>query len=425
MHKSEDLPSKGPTNPSIILIFLSLLFLPGVYLILFFAAFLPIVLWWNIKHYTGDSSQSEGGERILLWGAFISAYACLRGIWVTLIRKKRYERALIIDRKRHNEFDSFLNHICATLKTTLPDFVILHSDPIFFVQKGRVKVINGEVTGKVLAIGMPLLNGITTKEFRSILFHEFSHFTGNDTLYSSYVAPIYVGLRESIDGLLAEIKSEGDNLKENIIGAIMKIPMLLPYFILKIYFGLFILIDMKLSRQREKRADEIAALMCGSATFTNALKLVIKLSRTFIYTSEEDIIQLLAENKAYNNYYKVFYSKISQLSEIADKFEMTALNEHGSFFNTHPTLKIRLGYLPNVQDKYNDSQLAIFLFGNLEIDEQILTKHYTDYLAKIKRDKIIQQKHKSSTMAKLNNVCPSCHERVYEGAYCHYCGNPL
>jgi len=409
-----------PITPYI-LIFFALLFVPGVYFVLIFCAIIPFIMLFQIPSEAGSDNRVQGWIGL---GAIISFSACLRGIWITIFHKPCFELSISIDPKKEPKLNSFIIDICKTLGTNPPDAVILLAEPNFFVQKGKLKVLNGVVEKKIVAIGLPLLNVLSLNELRAILVHEFAHFTGNDTVYSSFVLPVYVGTQETINQLRAEIKLKSVNIQSMIINFFIKIPMYLPLAILYIYLKLFQLLDMKLSRMREKRADVIAALVCGSQTFSNSLKKVVRISRSFLSISHDQIIDLLKDDKVYINYYGVFRNSLTQIWDSSLKFESEALSEKNKYFCSHPTLKTRLEYLPNVSESYSDKQIATSLVANLDEYEKILTEHYTEYISIVFKDEILQRKIKARKII-ADVRCPKCHMWTYEGTHCHICGKSM
>jgi Zn-dependent protease with chaperone function len=409
-----------PLTPYL-LILLALLFVPGVYLVLLLSAIAPFLMWYGLPEKSGSDNNLQ---RMIVLGAIISASACLRGIWFTMFRKPRFELALSIDLGREHKLNSFILEICRTLGTKPPDAVILLAEPSFFVQKGKLKILDGVVKKKVLAIGLPLLSVLSLNELRAILVHEFAHFTGNDTLYSSFVLPVYLGTQESINRLRAEIKSKSENLQGIIVGFFIKIPMFLPLGILYTYLKLFQLLDMKLSRIREKRADVIAALVCGSQTFSDSLKKVVRISRSFFPLSQDQIVDLLKDDKVYINYYSVFRNSLPQIWDSSLKFELEALSEKDKLFSSHPNLKTRLQYIPYVLENYFDTQLATSLIENLDTYEKTLTERYTEYISIVFSKEVIRRKNLSKPQVALIK-CPNCFMRTYEGTHCHICGKRL
>ncbi len=414
------------------LIFIALLFVPGVYLVLLLSAAIPIAMWWELigalNELPNKSGSDQSVERMIGFGAIIATYACVRGIWMTLFRKPRFELAIGVDLNRERNLNSFILDVCNSLRTTTPDAVILHAEPTFFVQNGKLKVLNAEVKGKILAVSLPLLSGLSLNELRAILVHEFAHFTGNDTLYSSIVLPVYVGTQESMHRLLAEIKSKAKDLQGNLVGFFTKIPLLLPYAILWLYLKLFQLLDMKLSRVREKRADFIATFTCGSKTFSDSLRKVVRLSGSFYSLSHEHIVELLKDDKAYINYYSVFRNSLPQVWEWTSRFEAEALSEKEQVLSSHPTLKTRLTYIPEASEKYNDTQIATGLIVDLDTYEKTLTESYTQLVGMFSSNEVQKRKQEArpkETVRVRNVKCPHCYMRTYDGTHCQVCGKPL
>lgn len=379
-NKSREVPI--PETP-LSLIILALLFVPGVYIVLILSAALTVAIGAGLMaiiYYICAEwlHRIPVGILFLLGiGILIGIFAVLKGIIQSMWRKPRFEPAILIDINKEPSLNSFIKNLCDLMGTKLPNSIILHSEPTFFVQQGKLDVFNGKAKERVLAIGLPLLSSLTINELRAILSHEFAHFTGRDTLYSSFVLPVYVGTTTASEEMSAVIDSstESDN------AGWMSIPLILPNLALNLYLRLFHFIDMKISRSREKRADMIAALICGSHSFSSGLKKVVGVAGAFQTVSQSHIVDELKEGKAFINYYKVFRDTLPQLSDLVSKYEKNALSEPESIYDSHPTLNSRLGYIPKIAERYNDEALAINLLANLEQYEQTLTENYTQLLA--------------------------------------------
>jgi Zn-dependent protease with chaperone function len=424
-----------------VLLFLALLFVPGVYFILLISAAIPLAIWfWLVEatsHLSNASSSNQTLEKLVGFGALIATYACLRGIWKSFFRNPRFELALPVDLRKETKLRAFINSVCRALGTQPPDSVILHAQPNFFVQNGKLQTLNGIVKGKILALGLPVLTGLFVNELRAILAHEFAHFTGKDTLYSSVVLPVYVGTRSSITRLRSELRSNSDDIGEAFLGLMMKAPMLPPYAMLVGYLKLFQLLDLFVSRIRERRADTIAASFCGSETFSRGLRKTVRLSRSFDSLSKDQIIDLLKDDKAFINYYATFRDLLPQVWQYSDQFESDALLENQKAFSSHPTLRARLAYLPDVPDAFSDADDCTSLFSDLEPFETTLTDNYTQYIAyqfahEVEERKLQSRQVALRSMKPLKPVrvasvkCPHCFMRTYPDLKrCHICGKRL
>jgi Zn-dependent protease with chaperone function len=406
------------------LIRLSLLFVPGIYLVLILSAFLPIGLWLLMINTLSENTlrNSRSFTSLLGLGAVFAIYGCIKGIWITFFKVKNFQPAINIDLGNELKLKSFIQEICEQTGSDFPNSVIIHSEPTFFVQSGNISLLNGQYQGKILALGLPLLGGLTENELGAILTHEFAHFTGNDTVFSLRVLPVYISTNTSISYMKEKIESSSFP---------MAIALSIPLAILKSYVFIFRRIDMYISRSREKRADWIAAKICGTEVFSSALKKVIGISEFFQYTSIEDNIQILKDNKQYVNYYKFFRDKYCYKPEYYSKFISKAFNVMEDANSSHPTLKTRLNYLPIVQNSNNEKKSSISLFENLEIYEKELSEYLSSYILSNYKSEIEKRKEKEYVdknppiLVRIIR-CPKCCMRNYGNAdVCEFCGKKL
>lgn len=371
-----------PETP-LFLIILALLFVPGVYIVLILSIAITVAIgggliygiWYICENWL--PIIPVGVFFLLAIGTLIGIFAGLKGAFQSLWRKPGFEPAILIDMNKEPLLTSFISNLCDLMRTKLPNAIILHAQPTFFVQQGKLNVFNGKAKGRVLAIGLPLLCGLTVNELRTILSHEFAHFTGRDTQYSSFVLPVYIGTTTASAEMSAVIEGGSESGRAGCVA----VPLILPNLLLSLYLRLFHLINMKISRWREKRADIIAVLTCGSDSFSSGLKRVAGLAGVFQTVSQTHIIDGLKEEKVFINYYSVFRDILPQLDDLASEYEKNALSELENIYNSHPTLNSRLDYIPKIAERYNDKALAISLLANLEEYEKTLTENYTQLLA--------------------------------------------
>lgn len=300
------------------------------------------------------------------FGALTCAYAVVKGIVATFTRQSRFEPGILINLSKERGLGHFIAPLCSAIGTRIPDSVILHSEPTFFVTQGKINVFNGVAKGRILALGAPMLGGLMKNELRAIVAHEFAHFSGGDLLYSSVVLPVYIGAATA-----------GRALEESLDNAesfFQKLPMRFPLIILRGFYILFSLVDNHLSRAREERADAIATETCGSESCRFALMKSYGLDVTFY---DDDAIKIVNEantNAQATNYYTAFRKALPRLVGIANAHYQTALQDQGNPYDAHPTLKRRLDAIRSVPEKYNDKESSVTLFANLEEYEEILGK---------------------------------------------------
>src|SRR3989339_527690 len=141
-----------------LLIMQALLFVPGVYLILLISAILSlcvgIILIMIIISISNVMPIAPVGIMIaIMVGIFVGLYAVIKGIAVSIWIKPDYEIALLIKKDEENVVNSLINDLCEKMNTQFPDYIVIHSEPVFYVKQGKICVINGEAKGRILAIG--------------------------------------------------------------------------------------------------------------------------------------------------------------------------------------------------------------------------------------------------------------------------------
>ena len=367
-------------------VLIPLLFVPGVYLVLIFSAVVALIIgggligiiYYVFAHIFG---RIPVGILLLLGlGVLVCFYAVLKGIISTIWRKPKFEPAVLIDLDREPNLKNIITHLCGQMNTKVPKSVIIHALPTFYVQQGSLRVFNGKAKGRTLAIGLPLLYILSTNEFRAILAHEFAHFTGRDTVYSSFVLPVYTGVIAATSQMQSIIESAGEDNDNNSIW--MSLPLLIPYYFLNTYLNIFHKKNMKLSKEREFRADDISAKTCGYNSFSNGLKKVVAVSGPFQGIYEYQIIETLKEGKVYNNYYSYFGDNIDKMASLFDESLDTALKRSKDELSSHPTLSERLSSAKKYDEKYEiNDETANNLIIDLDSYGNILTDNYTHLVA--------------------------------------------
>jgi hypothetical protein len=160
----------------------------------------------------------------------------------------------------------------------------------------------------------------------------------------------------------------------------MSIPLLIPEMVLGGYLSLFRLIDSRISRSREKRADMLAAITCGTECFSSGLQKVARLAPTFSQIVPGQIVGLLREKKCLSNCYAFLRGILPQLERKVQEQHRKALEEPADKFSSHPCLKERLAYVPTCPECFHNDQPAISLLSDATAKEEMLSNAFTRYL---------------------------------------------
>lgn len=178
--------------------------------------------------------------------------AVIRAIFVPVKLDFNLE-GTILDQNAAPELWHELRMICDKVGTAPPDQVVAGIDDNFFVTELPVTVENKTYRGRTLYVSLALLKQLQGGEADAVLAHEMAHFSGKDTLYTKKTLPLLVRYNNYLEGLYESAVS-------------------LPIFYFMLCFrGLFELSLSKVSRDREFRADRIAAEAASSSAMVGAL----------------------------------------------------------------------------------------------------------------------------------------------------------
>lgn len=305
----------------------------------------------------------------------VSLWAAFRAIKAMFFSKPEFQTAVVLKISEKPKLYEAIKEVCAKVKTKIPDTVIFHIEPTFFVTEGKLRTLDGLVKNRTLAISAPLVRQLTINEFKAILAHEFAHFSGNDTVYSRFVVPVYKSVNSAINDIAGI--NEGNKGDSNIIKA-MNLLLFVPVIFLKIFIMYFATIDNILSRSRELRADWIASSNFGRNNMESGLVKVIQISQHYHSSVEE----LGFSNPNYLDKYEQLLRRDSHKLE---EYKQKALLEVEQVFDTHPTLSTRLVSLPDT-NYTSDPHGMEGIIQEILADEKTLSdsyqqllKNYTEY----------------------------------------------
>ncbi len=163
-----------------------------------------------------------------------------------------------------------LRNICAQVDTASPDHLIAGIDDNFFVTEQPVTVGDRVYHGRTLYVSLSLLKQLDGAEADAVMAHEMAHFSGNDTTFSKRISPLLIRYH-------------------NYLEALSQNPITLPVFYFMVCFrGMYELSLGRLSRQREFRADRIAAETTSARSIVGALTRIAAYSK-YRGSIEEDL----------------------------------------------------------------------------------------------------------------------------------------
>ncbi|MDX2306492.1 MAG: M48 family metallopeptidase [Microscillaceae bacterium] len=289
------------------------------------------------------------------------------------------------------ELFAFIEQLSQETKTQFPKKIFLIPDVNAFVFYNSNFWSMFIPVRKNLAIGLGLVNSLNISEFKSVLAHEFGHFSQRSMQLGSYIYTVNRVIYNMVfeydywDRLLAQWANSG-----GIIGFFAQVTFWLVSVVrqlLKIAYNLININYMKLSREMEYNADLVAVSAAGNEAFIRALRKIEFASFAYSYTS--NLLNQLAEKEkasanlysdhqfmvnhlAYKNKLRFEQEQIIITDEDLEKNLIKSRVNIEDQWASHPSLKEREANLSKVQLKgemITDS--AWKLFRNIE---QLQTK---------------------------------------------------
>jgi Zn-dependent protease with chaperone function len=250
----------------------------------------------------------------------------------------------------------------------IADVYIVPGASIGVHQEGRGPFGVLGVKRRVLTLGLSTLHFLTVSELKSILAHEYAHFSHADTFWIRFIHQVTASIAIATRGML----ETGGWLT-----------FLNPfYWFFYLYQKSYALLSSGFSRSREFLADRMACTLYGSDVFASALEKVCTDGLLFERTIYGNIRDRLDDGKAYVNMY-VAFRKFREDKEGAlarDQQYKKLLREQESLFDSHPTLADRVkaaAELPRADKPDTASAMSLFE-SPVEVEKEL-----TDYLTAI------------------------------------------
>lgn len=260
------------------------------------------------------------------------ALACLGAagavLWALVPRRDRFEPpGPALERARYPRFFAMLDEVATATGQAAPaEVYALNEINAFVTQRGGVMGIGSR---RVMGVGLPLVQHLTTAELTAVIGHEFGHYDSGDVALGPWIYKTRAAIGRTIAGM-----QERQWLAK-------------PF---EWYGHLFLRLTHAISRQQEFVADAIGARVGGRDAMTSALSRVATLAPAY---------------ESYLGQYIGPAVNVGRLPPLLDGFSrflnadsnrawLSRVAEHEATFgetsdyDTHPSLKDRLASLASV-----------------------------------------------------------------------------
>ena len=264
-----------------------------------------------------------------------------------------------------------IDEVAERVDTEPPDEVWLSPGcefSVYQIGRGPFGAFGGK--RRVLTVGLCVMNFLTVAEFKSILAHEFAHFSHADTFWSRFLYQVTLSLNVAS----YEMARTG--------GFITYVNPF--YWFFRLYGKSYNLLSAGFSRSREYLADRMACLLYGSDVFTSALRKVCTDGSHFETVIYDNIRKLLRDGKSFVNMYLAFrqHREKNMSPDKIKKLHKELLDRPKSLFASHPTFAERAEAAKSIPPaKVKQSPTSLKLFEDAEKMEREMTDYLTEKMS--------------------------------------------
>ncbi|MBT2334474.1 M48 family metalloprotease [Variovorax paradoxus] len=238
------------------------------------------MLVWLSFWLTAYFWQSYYVKLILIAGA-LAAMAVFYAIY-TLFKKLPFGNAiegeLIAEADAPRLWDR-IRQLAARVKTAPPDQIVAGIDTNFFVTEAPCQVGGHALNGRTLFVSIPLLRVLDQSEADAVLAHELAHLGGGDTRSSAALGPKLL----QFDQYTWKMRDGGLSI--------------VAHYLLRLYRMIFAFALARDSREREYKADRVAASLTAPGAIVQSL---IKISAYASYRNDVER-KLFAQNRQHDD----------------------------------------------------------------------------------------------------------------------------
>jgi Zn-dependent protease with chaperone function len=223
---------------------------------------------------------------------------------------------------------------------------------------------------RAMQIGVSALSVLTHSEFKSVLAHEYGHFTRQDPRFTRFISQVTASLGSSLA------------VMEAAAGVVNYINPF--YWFYWLYLRSYALLAAGFSRSREFLADRRAAVAYGTETFASGLIKACSDGVLLENAAAQVIRDELGNQRAFDNVFAALrnWQQRPEFTEAQSNLLSAVRQEKPRWYDSHPTFSERLksiANLPESPEASDDSPALEFLSDASAVEEE-LTKMLTGYI---------------------------------------------
>ncbi len=337
----------------------------GIVLVSFFMVMLPLIYialigavgwlaWYHAVNHTGmisaasnvSSGRNAGRAVVLAFLAYLAPIVAGAGLVLFMIKPLFSKPATDSGRRTLKPEDEpllfeFVDRICKAVNSPRPRRIDIdcNINASASFNRGILSMAGNDL---VLTLGMPLVAGLTMRQFGGVLAHEFGHFAQGAGMRLSYLIRSIsywftrvVYERDAWDEKLADLSRSLDIR----IGWLLYLTRFGVWLTRIVLWGLMIIghfVSGILLRQMEFDADRHEARLAGSRTFATTARQLAVLGVAY-RGALSDLGNFYREGRLGDNLPKLILLNVDQLPEkVHAKIDEKILESKTGLFDTHP-----------------------------------------------------------------------------------------
>jgi len=274
-----------------------------------------------------------------------------------LFTRRRSPARYVLKREDFPALFTLVETLCDKIKVPMPVQIAL--DNQVNASAGSAGGLGSLVRGKlVLTVGMPLVMGMSIREFAGVLAHEFGHFAQASGMTAYYVVNSinywFASRAYEPDSWDNRLEAWSNTANQHIIGTLAIYGAKLGIFLTRKLFGLlyrFNLVTTRfMSRHMEHDADSYESIVSGSDQFERTALAFRRLAYAE-HNVDELNIQFWNENKLLKNYPDAIATMVDNLGEdIDDQIRDDMQHAQTNAWDSHPADNDRIRHVMKRND---------------------------------------------------------------------------
>jgi len=310
-------------------------------------------VYWHAVHHTGIIEAAPAGRAKGFAVMIYLAPMAVGPILLLFMIKPLFARPAKVERRRSLSRDgepllfALVDRVCAAVRAPRPKRIDVDCEVNASAgfRRGILSMFGNDL---VLTIGMPLVAGLSLRQFAGVLAHEFGHFTQGAGMRLTY-------LIRTISMWFTRVVYERDEWDERLrhwaeqadirIGWVLYVALVFVWVTRRILWVLMMVghaVAGFMLRQMEFAADRCEARLAGSDTFEQTARRLVLLN-VATQGAHADLGEFFREGRLGDNLPKLVMANVTQIpGEVLQKIDGMIDESTTGLLDTHPCDRDRI-----------------------------------------------------------------------------------